>query len=314
MGVLFGLMLPLLILVVVALFFSVYIVEQQHCAVIERFGKYNRITTAGIHLRIPIIEVIRRVSLLTQDEMMRMDAKTADNVTIGVEVSVQYHVDWDVRPSDTESGIYKSLYTLADPVGQMKDYFADALRSQIPKYTLDQVFSEKDSIAEAIYETVAAKMYDYGYIIVRTLITSINLPENVRESMNRIVATRNDRESAKNEAEAARQRVTIAAQADAEAAEKRGQGIAALRIAIANGTKESLETLQETGVSPDEANMLFMYTQYIDALSEFAKSGKASTVVLPSDFNEVRSMFDHMLTADVANKNDSMPPVKPAGQ
>jgi regulator of protease activity HflC (stomatin/prohibitin superfamily) len=155
-------------------------------------------------------------------------------------------------------------------------------------------------------------MYDYGYIIVRTLITSINLPENVRESMNRIVATRNDRESAKNEAEAARQRVTIAAQADAEAAEKRGQGIAALRIAIANGTKESLETLQETGVSPDEANMLFMYTQYIDALSEFAKSGKASTVVLPSDFNEVRSMFDQMLTANVANKNDSMPPVKPS--
>ena len=247
MGALFGFLFFLIIVAVVLLFFSVYIVEQQHCAVIERFGKYNRITTAGIHLRIPIIEVIRRVSLLTQDEMMRMDAKTADNVTIGVEVSVQYHVDWDVRPSAHESGIYKSLYTLADPVGQMKDYFADALRSQIPKYTLDQVFSEKDSIAEAIYETVAAKMYDYGYIIVRTLITSINLPENVRESMNRIVATRNDRESAKNEAEAARQRVTIAAQADAEAAEKRGQGIAALRIAIANGTKESLETLQETG-------------------------------------------------------------------
>ena len=302
----------ILIIAIVLLALSIYIVEQQHCAVIERFGKYNRITTAGIHLRIPVIEVIRRVSLLTQDEMMRMDAKTADNVTIGVEVSVQYHVDWDVRPAAHESGIYKSLYTLADPVGQMKDYFADALRSQIPKYTLDQVFSEKDSIAEAIYETVAAKMYDYGYIIVRTLITSINLPENVRESMNRIVATRNDRESAENEAEAARKRVTIAAQADAEAAEKRGQGIAALRIAIANGTKESLETLQETGVSPDEANMLFMYTQYIDALSEFAKSGKASTVVLPSDFNEVRSMFDQMLTANVASKNDSMPPVKPA--
>jgi regulator of protease activity HflC (stomatin/prohibitin superfamily) len=312
MGALFGFLFFLIIVAVVLLFFSVYIVEQQHCAVIERFGKYNRITTAGIHLRIPIIEVIRRVSLLTQDEMMRMDAKTADNVTIGVEVSVQYHVDWDVRPSAHESGIYKSLYTLADPVGQMKDYFADALRSQIPKYTLDQVFSEKDSIAEAIYETVAAKMYDYGYIIVRTLITSINLPENVRESMNRIVATRNDRESAKNEAEAARQRVTIAAQADAEAAEKRGQGIAALRIAIANGTKESLETLQETGVSPDEANMLFMYTQYIDAMTEFAKSGKASIVVLPSDFNEVQSMFTQMLSANVANKNDSMPPVKPA--
>lgn len=301
----------LLVIVVVIVAMGLYIVEQQHCAVIERFGKYNRITTAGIHVRIPVIEVVRRVSLLTLDETMRMDAKTADNVTIGVEVSVQYHVDWDVRPNAQDSGIYKSLYTLADPVGQMKDYFADALRSQIPKYTLDQVFSEKDSIAEAIYETVAAKMYDYGYIIVRTLITSINLPDNVRESMNRIVATRNDRESATNEAEAARQRVIIAAQADAEAAEKRGEGIAALRIAIANGTKESLSTLQETGVSPDEANMLFMYTQYIDALTDFAKSGKASTVVLPADFNEVRSMFEQMLVSSVANKNDSAPTVKP---
>ena len=262
-----------------------YIIQQQHVGVVERLGKFHTIVGPGFHIRMPFIDRVRDVSLMTEDEHITFDAKTEDNVTIELDVSVQYHVDY-TQPVDGPSGIYKSLYTLTDPVAQMRDYFADALRSQIPSRTLDEVFNEKDAIANAIDEVVSAKMLEYGYVIVTTLITSIKLPPDVQQSMNRIIASKNDLESAKNEA---------------EAMEKEGEGIAAQRIAIARGIRESIDTIQGAELDTEEANRLFEYTQWVGMMEEFAKTGPA-TVVLPSDFSSADSMLPDMIVADAAKK------------
>ncbi len=270
-----------------------YIIQQQHVGVIERLGKFHAIVNPGFHMRVPIVDRVRDVSLMTEDEHITFDAKTEDNVTIELDVSVQYHVDYQAADG---SGIYRSLYTLTDPVAQMGDYFADALRSQIPSRKLDEVFTEKDAIATAIDEIVSAKMRDYGYIIVTTLITSIKLPADVQQSMNRIIASKNDLESAKNEAEAERQKTVIAAAAKAEAMEKEGEGIANQRIAIARGIRESIDTIQGAELDSDEANRLFEYTQWIGMMEEFAKKG-SSTVVLPGEYAGQSSVLRDMLVA-----------------
>ena len=85
--------------------------------------------------------------------------------------------------------------------------------------------------------------------------------------------------------------------------EKTGRGIAAQRIAIAQGIKDSLDTIKESGVSEAEANELFLYTQFTEMMTTFAKEGRASTVVLPTDFNESRSMFQQMLAAHQVHDN-----------
>lgn len=270
-----------------------YIIQQQHVGVIERLGKFHTIVQSGFHVRIPIVDRVRDVSLMTEDEHITFDAKTEDNVTIELDVSVQYHVDYQTPDG---SGIYRSLYTLTDPVVQMGDYFADALRSQIPSRKLDEVFTEKDAIATAIDDIVSAKMQAYGYIIVTTLITSIKLPVDVQQSMNRIIASKNDLESAKNEAEAERQKTVIAAAAKAEAMEKEGEGIANQRIAIARGIRESIDTIQGAELDSEEANHLFEYTQWIGMMEEFAKKG-SSTVVLPGEFSSQESVLRDMLIA-----------------
>lgn len=277
-----------------------YVIQQQHVGVIERFGRFHQIVGPGFHVRVPIIDRVRDVSLMTEDEHITFDAKTEDNVTIELDVSVQYHVDYQQRPDGT-NGIYQSLYTLTDPVAQMKDYFADALRSQIPSRKLDEVFTEKDAIANAIDEVVSEKMRAYGYVIVTTLITSIKLPADVQQSMNRIIATKNDLESAKNQAEAEKQKTVIAAQAKAEAMEAEGRGIANQRVAIAQGIRESIDTIQGAELDTEEANRLFEYTQWVGMMEEFAKRG-AHTVVLPSDFSHGGSVLPDMLVADEAKK------------
>ena len=200
---------------------------------------------------------------------------------------------------------------LQQPVAQMRDFITDALRSSIPVYTLDEVFAKKDDIAKDVNATVSEQMAAYGFTLVSTLITKIALPAEVEDSMNQINAAQRTKAAAQDLAEADRIRRVTEAVAEAEAMEKAGEGIANQRKAIAMGIKESLETIQETGVGNSEANQLFMFTQWTEMMSEFAKTGKASTVVLPSDFTQTGSMFEQMLAAGEAGKGADVPPAAP---
>lgn len=237
----------------------------------------------------------------TMSLQSNIESKTKDNVTITMDVSIQYHVDYNMGDGGLNSGTYRAYYMLANPMDQINAYVADALRSAIPNYDLDEVFSEKDAIAEMVNDTVSSRMMEYGFVIVRTLITQIDLPRDVQDSMNAINAARRQQEAANGLAEAERTKIRIKAQGEAEAAEQQGRGVALQRTAIANGIKESLDTIQASGVSAEDANLLFMYTQWVDMMTAFAESGNASTVVLPNDFESSTSMFSQMLAADKAS-------------
>ena len=281
-----------------------YVVKQQHAVIIERLGRFHRIVGAGFHAKIPFVDrKAATVSLRTMKNGFNIDVKTQDNVTIGLEISAQYHVSYETGDRPQQSGVYKSYYMLQQPVAQMRDFITDALRSSIPVYTLDEVFAKKDDIAKDVNATVSEQMDAYGFTLVSTLITKIALPAEVEDSMNQINAAQRTKAAAQDLAEADRIRRVTEAVAEAEAMEKAGEGIANQRKAIAAGIKESLETIQETGVGNSEANQLFMFTQWTEMMGEFAKTGKASTVVLPSDFTQTASMFEQMLAAGQATQD-----------
>ena len=291
-----------------------YVVKQQHAVIIERLGKFHKIVGAGFHVKIPFVDrKAATVSLRTMKNGFNIDVKTEDNVTIGLEISAQYHVSYERGERPQDSGVYKSYYMLQQPVAQMRDFITDALRSSIPVYTLDEVFAKKDDIAKDVNATVSEQMAAYGFTLVSTLITKIALPAEVEDSMNQINAAQRTKAAAQDLAEADRIRRVTEAVAEAEAMEKAGEGIANQRKAIAAGIKESLETIQETGVGNDEANQLFMFTQWTEMMAEFAKTGKSSTVVLPSDFTSTASMFEQMVTAGAAAEGAKVPPVPGAG-
>ena len=296
-------MLAIIILLVAIVTGQVFfVVKQQHAVIIERLGKFSGIVGAGFHAKLPFVDrKAATVSLRTMKNGFDIDVKTEDNVTIGLEVSAQYHVSYDTGSGPADSGVYKSYYMLQQPVAQMRDFITDALRSSIPVYTLDEVFAKKDDIAKDVNATVSEQMAAYGFTLVSTLITKIALPTEVENSMNDINAAQRKRAAAQELAEADRIKRVTEATAEAEAMEKAGEGIANQRKAIALGIKDSLETIQETGVGNDEANQLFMFTQWTEMMAEFAKSGKSSTVVLPNDFSQASNMFEQMLAAGTAN-------------
>lgn len=294
----FGGFIGILVVAVILLATSIYVVQQQTMAIIERLGKFHRIVAPGLHLRIPIIDkIVCRVNMRTSQSTFEINAKTKDNVTVQMDIAAQYHVNGEYANFAEETGVYRSYYRLQNPIAQMRSYLIDALRSAIPNYTLDEVFAKKDDIASEVNVTVSAMMREYGFDVVSTLITNIGLPADVEASMNKINSAQREQVAAQALAEAERIKVVTVAKANAEAMEQAGIGIAAQRTAIADGIARSLDTIKDSGVSASEANQLFLFTQWTDMMESFAKNGKQSTIVLPNDFAQTTSMFGQMLTA-----------------
>jgi len=278
---------------------SIFIVQQQTEYIIERFGKFARTVGPGLRFKIPFVErIAAKVDLRTCQSEMSIDGKTKDNVTITMNVAAQYHVSYDRGEDPAQSGVFRSYYMLSNPEAQMRAYITDALRSAIPNYTLDEVFDNKDLIANDVNQTVAARMVGYGYDLVSTLITSIGLPQDVEASMNKINSAQREKEAAQALADADRIKVVVEAQANAQAMEESGRGIANQRKAIAEGIADSLDVIKESGVSTKEANELFLFTQWTEMMGQFAKDSAGSTVVLPSNFKETSSMFEQMMVAN----------------
>lgn len=293
------LLMILLVIVIAIVVTGAYVVNQQTMCIIERLGKFSTITGPGFHVKLPVLDVIvRRVDMRTNQSEFVISAKTQDNVTIKMRVAVQFCVQ------NTREGIYNSFYKLANPVEQMNSYIIDALRSSIPNYTLDEAYEAKDAIAQGVQAQVSSAMLEYGYVIQSTLITDIDLPKDVEASMNRINSAQREQQAAQALAEAERIKVVTEAKAQAEAMEQAGKGIAAQRKAIADGIADSLDAIKASGVSTQEANTLFLFTQWTDMMERFAKNSGASTVVLPNDFNQTASMFEQMLVADKSQSDN----------
>ena len=276
-----------------------YVVRQQSVAIVERFGRYQKIATSGIHMRLPfgIDKIAARIQLrLLQSEIV-VETKTKDNVFVMMNVATQYRVN--------EQNVTDAYYKLMRPEAQIKSYIEDALRSSVPKLTLDELFEKKDEIALEVQHQVAEEMTTYGYIIVKTLITKVEPDAEVKQSMNEINAAQRKRVAAQELAEADKIKIVTAAEAEAEKDRLLGVGIAQQRKAIVDGLAESIAELKEAnvGMSEEQIMSILLTNQYLDTLNTFAAKGN-QTLFLPNNPNGVDDIRTQILSALKAdNKN-----------
>lgn len=276
-----------------------YVVRQQSVAIVERFGRYQKIATSGIHMRLPfgIDKIAARIQLrLLQSEIV-VETKTKDNVFVMMNVATQYRVN--------AQNVTDAYYKLMRPEAQIKSYIEDALRSSVPKLTLDELFEKKDEIALEVQHQVAEEMTTYGYIIVKTLITKVEPDAEVKQSMNEINAAQRKRVAAQELAEADKIKIVTAAEAEAEKDRLHGVGIAQQRKAIVDGLAESIAELKEAnvGMSEEQIMSILLTNQYLDTLNTFAAKGN-QTLFLPNNPNGVDDIRTQILSAlKTDNKN-----------
>ena len=270
-----------------------FIVKQQTSVIVERFGKFHSVRGAGFQIKIPIVDRIAgKISLKVQQLDVVVETKTKDDVFVKIKVSVQYVV--------IANKVYDAFYKLDNPYAQITSYVFDVVRAEVPKLRLDDVFEKKDDIAIAVKGELQEAMNDYGYDIIKTLVTDIDPDDQVKHAMNRINASEREKVAAQYEGDA--QRILIVEKAKAEAESKRlqGMGIADQRREIARGLEESVNVLNKVGINSQEASALIVVTQHYDTLQAVGTMNKSNLILLPNSPHAAGDMLNNMIASFVA--------------
>ncbi len=290
----FFFMVPAIMIGVVLILLTFFVVKQQTAAVIERFGKFQSVRNSGLQLKIPLVDRISgKLSLKIQQLDVIVETKTLDDVFVKLKVSVQYVVIRDK--------VYEAFYRLEYPHEQITSYVFDVVRAEVPKMKLDDVFVKKDDIAIAVKSELQDAMLDYGYDIIKTLVTDIDPDSQVKAAMNRINAAEREKIAAQFEGDAARILMVEKAKAEAESKRLQGQGIADQRREIARGLEESVEVLNKVGINSQEASALIVVTQHYDTLQAIGEETDTNLILLPNSPQAGSDMLNNMVASFTAS-------------
>ncbi|MGB0862297.1 MAG: SPFH domain-containing protein [Saprospiraceae bacterium] len=277
---------------------GLFTVKQQSAALVERLGKFHSVRHAGLQFKIPVIDKISgRVSLKIQQLDVLVETKTRDDVFVKLKVSVQFYV--------LKEAIYDAFYKLDNPHDQITSYVFDTIRAEVPKMKLDDVFLRKDDVAIAIRRELEEAMREYGYGIVKALVTDIDPDQAVKNAMNRINAAEREKIAAEYDGEAERIRIVAKAKADAESKRLSGQGIADQRREIAKGLEDSVQVLNQAGINPQEASALIVITQHYDTLQGMSENVNSNLILMPNTPSAAADMLTTLTTSLVASNQIS---------
>ncbi|MBL30279.1 MAG: SPFH domain-containing protein [Flavobacteriaceae bacterium] len=282
------------IFVVLILLSGLFIVKQQSAAIVERFGRFLVVRSPGLHIKIPLVDKIAgRLSLRILQLDVIVETKTKDDVFVKLKVSVQYKV--------LEDKVYDAFYRLDFPQDQITSYVFDVVRAEVPKMILDDVFEKKDEIANAVKSELNDAMSNYGYDIIKALVTDIDPDAEVKTAMNKINAAERQKVAAQYEGDAARILIVEKAKAEAESKRLQGQGIADQRREIARGLEESVDVLNNVGINSQEASALIVVTQHYDTLQSIGEETNSNLILLPNSPQAGSDMLNNMVASFTAS-------------
>jgi regulator of protease activity HflC (stomatin/prohibitin superfamily) len=207
-----------------------------HRGLVERFGKYNRFYQPGLHIRIPAVDRVVRINITEQMvDAGKQEIITNDNLNATVDAQVYFKV------KDDEASVKASQYNVNDHQVQIVSLARTTLRNIIGTLTLRKANSERNTINNALYSTLLTETAKWGIEIVRTELKEINPPQDVQETMNKVVKAENEKMAAGDFATA------VETQADGKrrAAIKEAEGVRQATILEAEGKAKAIETVNK---------------------------------------------------------------------
>src|ERR1700728_2340773 len=285
---------------------SFFTVETAQVAIVQRLGKFARVAEPGLNWKTAYLEtVVRRLSMKVQQFDVQVETKTQDNVFVQIPVSIQYKI----MPEAVEAAFYK----LSDPVKQIESMVYNVVLGHVPKMKLDDTFLNQADIASDLRDNLDASMKEYGYSIVKVLISDIVPDQKVKAAMNDINAAKREREATVSRAETNKMLLVKQAEAEAESKRLQGEGIANQRKAIITGLKDSVEDFAKTvpGSTPQDVMQLVLMTQYFDTLKEIAANDHSNTILIPHTPNTLTDIYSQIRNAIIAGNELSTHPVIP---
>jgi regulator of protease activity HflC (stomatin/prohibitin superfamily) len=286
------LILAFLVLIVVAK--TAVVVPQQSAYVVERLGRFSGVRSAGFHILLPFVDVVRYRHTL-KEVALDIPAQvciTRDNVQVGVDGVLYLKV---MNPERASYGISDYLFAISQLA-------QTTLRSEIGKIDLDRTFEERMNINQAVVAELDKATEPWGVKVLRYEIKNITPPHDVLAAMEKqmraerekravILTSEGQRDANINSAEGDKQQVIKESEANRQQRINEAEGEAQAILAVASATAEGLRLVAQAIQQPGgrEATQLRVAEAYVEQFGNLAK--QTNTVILPANVADVAGMI-----------------------
>ena len=292
--------------VVVAFFAIIFLancfvtIDQATVGVVTMFGKYRRNIYPGLNFKIPFIEVVfRRISIQNQSSELQFQAITADQANVYFKAMLLFSV-MDQR----EDTILKVAFKFIDHNNLMQALIRTvegSVRSYVATKRQADILLQRREIVDNVKEHLDTNLEGWGYHLIDLQMNDITFDEEIMRSMAQVVASNNLKAAAENqgpallitrtkEAEAEGNAIKIAADAERQAAQLRGQGIALFREEVAKGMSRAAEEMRGAGLDTS----MILFTMWTDAVKHFAENGKGNMIFLDGSVDNMERTMKSM--------------------
>lgn len=270
----------------VALLASVVTVEQGTVAVITMFGKYRRVLPAGLGFKLPFFESVHnRISIQNRSIELSFAAITNDQANVVFKAMLLYSVY--NQEEDTIKNVAFKFVDQASFMQSLVRTVEGSVRSFVATKKQSQILSLRREIVEEVKSQLDSSLASWGYHLIDLQMNDILFDEAIMRSMAQVVASSNLRAAAENEgqallitktkqAEAEGNAIKIAAEAEREAAQLRGQGVALFRQEVARGMSEAAKEMQQAHLD----GSFLLFSMWTEAIKHFAETGRGNTIFL----------------------------------
>ena len=298
---------PLYIILAIAallIFSGLKTVQQGNVAVVTIFGKYRRVLRPGLNLLIPFVETIfKRISTQNRSVELEFQAVTIDQANVYFKSMLLFSVQ-----DDAEDSIKKVAFKFIDEKSLMQALIRTIegnIRAFVATKKQAEVLSLRNEIIDHVKEQIDNVIEEWGYHLHDLQINDITFDEAVMRSMSQVVASSNLKAAAENEgqallitktkaAEADGNAIKIAAQAEREAAQLRGQGVALFREEVAKGMQNAAREMQQANLDTS----MIMFSMWTEAIKNFAEYGKGNVLFLDGSPDGMQKVMKQMMGMD----------------
>jgi regulator of protease activity HflC (stomatin/prohibitin superfamily) len=275
-----------LLIILLGIFSSFVTINQGFIGVVTMFGKYQRILRPGLNMKIPFLEVIfKKVSIQNRSVELEFQAVTIDQANVYFKSMLLYSVQ-----NEQEDTIQKVAFKFISDKDLMQALIRTvegSIRAFVSTKKQAEVLNVRRDIVENVKEQVDVALEGWGYHLQDLQINDITFDEAIITSMSKVVASNNLKAAAENEgqallitktkaAEAEGNAIKIAAEAERQAAQLRGQGVALFREEVARGMSSAATEMKQANLDTN----VILFSMWVEAIKNFAEYGKGNVIFL----------------------------------
>lgn len=289
--------------IILIFFFSMFItVNQGTVVLITMFGKYRRILHPGLRFKLPFIENIhKRISIQNQSIELEFQAVTIDQANVYFKSMILYSVQ--NSEDETIKKVAFKFISERDFMQALVRTVEGSIRAYVATKKQAEILTARREIVDYVKEQIDHSLEDWGYHLQDLQMNDITFDAHIMESMSKVVASNNLKAAAENEgqallitktkaAEAEGNAIKISAEAEKEAAQLRGQGVALFRQEVARGMSEAANEMKEANLDTN----LILFSMWTEAIKNFAEYGKGNIIFLDGSPEGMEKTLKHMMS------------------